>query len=55
MKTKNCHTCQQEKIVLYRIQVEKGKTWIFVCDDCIKGHKTKPNYRYGGTWKGKRH
>lgn len=42
-------------MVLYRIQVKKGKTWIFVCDDCIKAHKTNPNYRYGGTWKGKRH
>jgi len=52
MKTKFCALCQKEDRVLYRVQVKKGKVWIFVCTDCCNKVKTEPNYRYGGTWKG---
>jgi RNase P subunit RPR2 len=52
MKTKTCHQCHQEYSVMYRIQLNKGKIWVFVCLECSKDAKQIPNYRYGGTWKG---
>ena len=55
MKTKTCATCQKEDDVMHRVQIQKGKTWIFVCKECCEVHQKKPNYRYGGTWKGYRH
>lgn len=55
MKTKICALCQIEVTTLYRVQVAKGKEWIFVCTDCCNKIKTEPNYRYGGTWNGYRH
>ncbi len=55
MKTKTCATCQEEHTVLYRVQIRKGKEWIFVCKGCCEEHQKKPHYRYGGTWKGARH
>ncbi|MEN0051312.1 MAG: hypothetical protein AAF806_29880 [Bacteroidota bacterium] len=55
MKTKICATCNEEHETLYRVQIRKGKTWIFVCKDCCEEHQQKPEYRYGGTWKGYRH
>jgi protein-arginine kinase activator protein McsA len=55
MKTKLCALCQQEATTMYRIQVSKGKIWIFVCTACCNKAKKELNYRYGGTWKGERH
>ena len=55
MKTKVCVLCSVVETTLYRIQIQKGKTWIFVCKTCCIQAKTKPEYRYGGTWKGARH
>ncbi|MFN1836275.1 hypothetical protein AB2B38_013515 [Balneola sp. MJW-20] len=55
MKLKTCHTCGKETAIAYRIQIQKGKEWIFVCPDCIENHKEGEFYRYGGTWKGSRH
>ncbi|MEC4005330.1 hypothetical protein OX283_011740 [Flavobacterium sp. SUN052] len=55
MKTKNCDLCKVNEIVLYRIQVQKGKAWIFVCETCCEKSKKLENYKYGGTWKGERH
>ena len=55
MKTKLCPTCKKENVVMYRIQIKKGKEWIFVCPICIKQHQQGAFYRYGGTWKGSRH
>ncbi len=55
MKTKVCALCKKEEITLYRVQITKGKIWIFVCTDCCNRVKGEPNYRYGGTWKGDRH
>lgn len=55
MKTKKCPYCQQESDVMYRIQVRKGKEWIFVCPECLPSCQAQPDYRYGGTWKGYRH
>ena len=55
MKSKICELCKVEHTTLYRIQIEKGKIWIFVCTDCCNVQKSNPHYRYGGTWKGTRH
>ncbi|MBZ9628552.1 hypothetical protein LB456_11080 [Psychroflexus sp. CAK57W] len=55
MKTKPCVLCKEEFEVLYRIQIKKGKAWIFACKTCLEKHQELPNYKYGGTWKGKRH
>ena len=55
MKTKICERCKIEETTLFRVQIEKGKIWIFVCEACCIVTKTLPNYRYGGTWKGYRH
>ena len=55
MKTKICAICLKEETVLYRVQITKGKVWIFVCTDCCNNVKKEPGYRYGGTWKGNRH
>lgn len=55
MKTKRCKQCDVESYVMYRIQIEKGNNWIFVCKDCCEKSKKLLNYKYGGTWKGSRH
>ncbi len=55
MKTKFCALCQMEATILYRVQVTKGKDWIFICANCCNKVKIEPNYKYGGTWKGDRH
>lgn len=55
MKAKTCAMCKQEADVLYRVQLTKGKVWVFVCTPCCLLAKTYPQYRYGGTWKGDRH
>lgn len=55
MKTKPCATCKQEHTTLYRVQLQKGKLWVFVCEACCIKAKSNPHYRYGGTWQGYRH
>ncbi|MEM1214362.1 MAG: hypothetical protein AAGJ82_01660 [Bacteroidota bacterium] len=55
MKTKVCATCKEEHTVLFRIQIRKGKVWLFVCKSCCEQHQKGAFYRYGGTWKGARH
>lgn len=55
MTTKTCALCKIEATTLFRVQVQKGKTWIFVCETCCKKAQNLPDYRYGGTWKGYRH
>ena len=55
MKTKICALCKKEDNVMFRIQIQKGKIWIFVCEMCCKKSQPLPEYRYGGTWKGDRH
>lgn len=37
---------------MYRIQLKKGKVWVFVCEKCCEAAKKLAEYRYGGTWKG---
>lgn len=44
--------CAKEGILLYRVQLKKGKVWVFVCPKCCLQAKKTPEYRYGGTWKG---
>lgn len=55
MKTKNCELCKLEQATLYRIKITNSKVWIFVCTACCQKSQTLENYKYGGTWKGKRH
>ena len=55
MKTKICALCKAEETTLFRVQITKGKTWIFVCETCCNDVKKQSDYRYGGTWKGYRH
>lgn len=52
MKTKPCFVCTNLFSVMYRVQLKKGKTWVFVCEHCCQNAKQLPDYRYGGTWKG---
>ena len=52
MKAKVCALCKIEASLMYRIQIEKGKIWIFVCKDCCIKSQVLENYKYGGTWKG---
>jgi len=55
LKTKTCDLCEAEESVLFRIQIEKGKTWLFVCKSCCEKSQNLEDYKYGGTWKGNRH
>jgi protein-arginine kinase activator protein McsA len=55
MKTKTCYRCKKEHTTLYRVQIQKGKTWVFVCENCCIHYQQGEFYRYGGTWKGYRH
>lgn len=55
MKTKTCATCGKDHTTLFRVQIQKGKVWVFVCEDCCNKHRKGDFYRYGGTWKGYRH
>jgi len=40
---------------MFRIQIKNNKQWIFCCKTCTENHQSLPHYKYGGTWKGKRH
>ncbi len=55
MKSKICNICKTEEIVMFRIQIQVGKNWIFVCKPCCEKSQKLENYKYGGTWKGNRH
>jgi hypothetical protein len=55
MKIKICDICKKHEIVLFRIQIKKGKEWLFVCKLCCENSKKSENYKYSGTWKGERH
>lgn len=52
MRVKVCHTCNEEKSTMFRVQLQKGKLWVFVCESCCKNAQKLPDYKYGGTWKG---
>ena len=55
MKTKICEICSIAASTMFRVQITAGKNWIFVCQSCCVKSKSLPQYKYGGTWKGKRH
>ena len=55
MKTKICEICSAIADTMFRIQITSGKNWMFVCQSCCENSKPLPHYKYGGTWKGKRH
>ena len=50
--SKTCIRCQQVSSLLYRIQQDTSREWIFVCCQCWQFvSNDNPHYRYGGTWK----
>lgn len=52
---KPCDLCRKLASVRYRIQCDKIGKWVLVCRPCWdKVSKDNPDYRYGGTWKGKK-
>ncbi|WP_230157673.1 hypothetical protein [Flavobacterium sp. CECT 9288] len=55
MKTKICEICSIAADTMFRVQIATGKNWIFVCQSCCEKSKSLTQYKYGGTWKGKRH
>lgn len=55
VREKTCDRCTQLSSVLYRIQQDKAKTWVFVCPTCWEVvSQDNPFYVYGGTWKAKK-
>ncbi len=54
-RVKPCDRCQVDAFVLYRVQSDASKTWMFVCDRCWPQISDRnPYYVYGGTWKAKK-
>ncbi len=52
LRTKACDRCETRGPALYRVCIEQGGDWIFVCPVCLGDVKPdNPDYRYGGTWK----
>ena len=52
-RTKVCAQCDAEESVMFRVQHQPGKTWVFLCKPYVEAVKVdNPFYRYGGTWKG---
>jgi hypothetical protein len=55
LRTKSCGLCSQNAAVLYRVQYQSDRQWIFVCLSCWeKVSENNPFYLYGGTWKAKK-
>ena len=51
-KKKNCEQCAKDATIMYRVQIDTSKKWIFVCKSCLNLLKpSNKSYRYGGTWK----
>ena len=49
---KNCYNCSKEFHVMYRVQFDSSKKWVFICKTCVEKLKpNNPHYLYGGTWK----
>jgi len=51
-RVKYCEVCKIDFYILFRVQYQTSKEWIFVCHECLLNLK-KDNlaYKYGGTWK----
>jgi len=48
---KACDRCAAKAERLYRVRIERGGPWVFVCDACWAGvREGNPHYAYGGTW-----
>ena len=51
-KKKNCDHCDKDATIMYRVQIDTTKKWIFICKSCLNYLKpSNKSYRYGGTWK----
>ncbi len=54
-RQKLCDRCQLTGKLLYRIQQDIDRVWVFVCPQCWEIVSVdNPFYRYGGTWKQRR-
>lgn len=52
LRKKYCHNCELEFDVLYRVQLDQKKIWVFICENCVNVLKPLNKfYKYGGTWK----
>lgn len=53
-KAKTCFQCQEVASMLYRVQYDASKVWVFCCPLCWPDLSNQnPYYIYGGTWKAK--
>ena len=51
-KKKNCKHCAKDATIMYRVQIDTTKKWVFICKSCLNHLKPgNKSYRYGGTWK----
>ena len=51
-KKKNCDQCAKDATIMYRVQIDTTKKWIFICKSGLNYLKPRnKSYRYGGTWK----
>ena len=51
-RVKYCEVCKIDFSILFRVQYQTSKEWIFVCHECLLNlKKDNPAYKYGGTWK----
>ncbi|NJN57346.1 MAG: hypothetical protein HC879_07500 [Leptolyngbyaceae cyanobacterium SL_5_9] len=54
-RIKLCDRCTQSAPVLYRVQVDESREWLFICDRCfLTASQDNPHYAYGGTWKARK-
>lgn len=52
LRKKYCHNCKLDFNILYRVQLNQKKIWVFICESCLNILKPLNKfYKYGGTWK----
>ena len=52
VRKKNCDHCDKDATIMYRVQIDTTKKWVFICKSCLNHLKPgNKSYRYGGTWK----
>ena len=54
VRKKKCDSCNNQASTLFRCKLNNFLRWLFICEKCLVFVKTKPHYRYGGTWKEKK-
>ncbi|NJL39072.1 MAG: hypothetical protein HC899_21720 [Leptolyngbyaceae cyanobacterium SM1_4_3] len=54
-RIKLCDRCTRSAPVLYRVQIDESRGWVFICDRCFPTvSQDNPHYTYGGTWKARK-